>query len=490
MKSNALLIFVILILFTSCETNDPDLETSVFTEEVVFNSGEKVIITGRILSSEIVDVSEHGFHISENEDFTDSKTIFLGQRTLPGRFVGECAELNINLEYFCRSFIIESGVEKIGNVLKFSTLNPRVVDFAPKEGFQNNKIIIEGVNLTSDAIVLWNDQIITPNEITEETFIEISVPAPANNPFATLRVVSQGDTLNLEDRFEYIIGAWEDGGMIVDTNKNNNHIYFEDLNYFYYGLGISREFNGPSPRIFRLDKNTLTRDVLNHDGFATEGSFFTPNGYFGGGSLAIVKEAHTTLLNNSQFFRLDGDGTEKLKDLPALLYKAVAYAHDDYIYVYGGEDQGRARNTNIYRYDIANDNWDNIGNSPYGPLNEYPFFRIGNKNYFITESGQMHSHDVNNGQWEIQATYPEDVKKDGINVVFDGFAYVGLQDISRRVYEYLPNEDRWKRKKSNPNLDPSVTLGSWINNNKITIMRTNTGDGESRFFWIFDPSIF
>ena len=487
MKTNILLVFALFMLFTACESNDLDVELSVYTEEVVFTSGEKVIMTGRILSSENFNVSDHGFHISENEDFTDSKSISLGERTIPGRFVGELEGLSIHLDYYCRAYIIENGTEKIGNVLQFSTLSPRIVDFAPKEGTQNNRIIFEGVNLTSDAIILWNDQTITPNEITEESFLEITVPAPVDLPYAEIKVVMQGDTVVIEDRFEYIIGGWEDSGMIDDPVENHNHIYFEDNDYFYYGLGVSREINAPISNIYRVNKTTLERDEINHDGLESEGSFFTTNGYFGGGSLFFVLDPDPTLLNISQFFKLDGDKTRLLKNVPALLYKAVAFAHEDYIYLYGGEDSGRARNTNIYRYDIQNDNWDNIGDSPYGPLNEYPHFKIGSKNYFINETGQMMSHDVNSDIWETLANYPEEVEKDGINVVLNDLAYVGLQDISRRVFEYLPSEDRWKQKKRNPNQEQSKTLGSWINDNKITIMRTDSQDGESRFFWTFDP---
>lgn len=490
MKTNALLLLMSLLLFASCQSDDSDLEVSVFTEEVVFTSGEKVILTGRILTSEDVNVSEHGFHISDNEAFTNPITITLGQRSTPGRFVGEYNDLNIELAYYCRAFIVQGGEEKHGNILNFSTLSPRLIDFEPKEGVKNNRVTIEGVNITSDAIVLWNDKVITPSAIIEETFIEFSVPTAEVVPYAQIRVVAQGDTLSVPGRFEYIYGGWEEGGMIVDTNKNNNHIYFEDAEYFYYGLGINREFLGPSPKIFRLHKESLTRDVLNHNGLATEGSFYTTNGYFGGGSLNLVKNSDPSLLNNSEFYRLDGDATIQLKDVPRLLYKAVAYGHEDYVYVYGGEQQGRDRNTNVYRYDIASNNWNLMTTSPYGPLNEYPHFTVGSVNYFITEEGIMHGHDVMSDTWDTYASYPEEVKKDGINVVLNGLVYVGLQDISRKVFEYNPTENRWRKKKSNPTLDPSETLGTWIDNNQITIMRTNNGSGEDRFFWIFDPSVF
>jgi len=490
MKSNFFFVFTLFFFFVSCESSDPDIEVSVYTEEVVFTSGEKVIMTGRILSAENVDVSEHGFQISENEEFSDAIVISLGARTVPGRFVGEIAELSIHQDYFCRAFIVENGSEKLGNTLEFSTLSPRIVDYAPKEGTQNNRITIEGVNLTSDAVVLWNDQVITPNKIIEESFIEITVPAPIDLPYAVLKVVSQGDTIELEDRFDYIIGGWEDTGTIEDPVENGNHIYSEDDQYFYYGLGVSRKINAPISNIYRVDKNTLERDEINHDGLAVEGCFFTPNGYFGGGSLDFVLDPDPTLLCISQFYKIDDNGTTRLKDIPALLYRSLAFAHEDYIYVYGGENIGRDLNTKIYRYDIQNDDWEIMGESPLGALNEYPYFRIGDRNYFIYENGIMLSHNVATDQWEAHKEFPEDVKKDGIHVVLNGLAYVGLQEISRRVYEYLPDEDRWKLKKRNPNQEPSITQGTWTKDNKITIMRTDDVTGEMRFFWTFDPYFF
>lgn len=38
------------VLVSSCEKNEISTEVSVFTEEIVFTSGEQVIMTGRILA--------------------------------------------------------------------------------------------------------------------------------------------------------------------------------------------------------------------------------------------------------------------------------------------------------------------------------------------------------------------------------------------------------------------------------------------------------
>ena len=490
MKSYVFLIFLLSILLMACETSDIDVEVSVFTEEVVFTSGEKVILTGRILATDDVSVSEHGFQISENEDMSNPELISLGERTIPGRFVGEFDQLSIHLEYYCRAFIVENGTEKYGNVLEFSTLAPRIVDFAPKQGNQNNRIIFEGVNLTADAIVLWNDKVITPNSIEEESFLEITAPAPEDLPYAEIKLVMQGDTIVLEDRFEYIIGTWEDGPVISDGTRVDNHIYFEDEDYFYYGLGVDKAIKNTISNIFRINKSTLEVDEVSHAGWAAEGSFYTTNGYFGGGSLNFVLDSDATLLNFTKFFKLEGESSVELESIPAQLYKAVAFAHENFIYVYGGENVGRERNTKMYRYDISNDSWQDMGDTPIGPINEYPHFRIGSKNYFIDEEGKMMSHDVSTNSWEAMADYPDQVGTDGINIIFDNKAYVGLQNISRKLFEYLPEEDRWREKKRNPNLDPSNTLGAWTTDETITVLRTDSQFGITRFFWILNPTAF
>ena len=490
MKSYVFLILLVSTLFVACESSDVEIEVAVFTEEVVFTSGQKVILTGRILSTEDVNVTEHGFQISESEDMSNPQLISLGARTIPGRFVGEFDDLNIQLGYFCRAFIFENGVEKFGNILEFSTLTPRIVDFSPKEGNQNNRVTFEGVNLTSDAIVLWNGTPITPNSILEESFLEITVPAPDALPYAEIKFIMQGDTFSVQDRFEYIIGEWEDGAIISDGTRVDNHIYFEDDQFFYYGLGVDRATKNTISNIFRVNKSTLAVDEVTHSGWAAEGSFYTNNGYFGGGSLNTVLDSDETLLNFPQFFKLEGESTITLKSIPAQLYKAVAFAHDNFIYVYGGEDTGRLRNTKVYRYDISDDSWENIGDSPIGPLNEYPHFQVGSKNYFIDESGNMMSHNVDTDSWEEEALYPDAVSEDGINIVLNDKAYVGLQNISRKVYEFLPDENRWREKKRNPNLEPSKTLGAWIDGDRITVMRTDAQFGTTRFFWIMDPDAF
>ncbi len=477
------------IFFTSCE-EDATIPPSVFTEEVIFSSGEKVILSGRILSNEDVILEDHGFQISESADFTNIILASLGARDVPGRFVSEYSELEILTDYFIRSFITLNGEIVLGNVLTFSTLKPKVIDFSPKEGSQNNKITITGVNFTEDAYVLWNGERIEVNSITEESFIEFTVPALDNLPYAIIEIVNQNDTILVDDRFEYIIGEWVDGQIIDDPYKNIEHIYFEDEDNFYYGLGLSTEFSGVSQKLYQFDKETFTRTEIFFTGVTPVGAFYTNNGFFGSGSVGLVKNADVSLSLLNGFYRYVNDEIQQLANCPVMLYRASAISTDDAVYLYGGEDEARNQNTKIYKYDIVTDQWSEFGLSPRAITKSFPYFAVGDDHYFIFEDQSMISYNFNTKEWTPRAEYPNKVEPDGFSVELNGLAYVGLQNISRRVFEYLPTEDRWRKLKTISDNNPSLTIGAWVKDDKINIMRTNFGDGMDRFIWTFDPEAF
>lgn len=475
--------------FIGCE-EEGVLPPSVFTEEVVFSSGEKVILSGRILSNEDVSLEDHGFQISESSDFTNNLIVSIGERLVPGRFVSEYSDLDIQTDYFIRSYILLNGETITGNTLTFSTLKPKVIDFSPKEGVQNNKVIIQGVNFTEDAFVLWNGTKININSIKVESFIEITVPSIDVLPYAEIQVVNQSDTILIDDRFEYIIGEWSDIITIDDPFKNIEHIYFEDEENFYYGLGLSTEVSGPSQKLFQLNKETLTRTEIFFTGVAPVGAYYTKDGFFGSGSVGVVKNSDLTINLLNGFYRYQDGEIIPLANSPALLYRAAAISTDDAVYLYGGENEDRIPNNIIYKYTIASGEWSEVDVSPKSPSKSFPYFAINDEHYFIFEDESMMSYNVNSSSWSTRADYPNEVERDGIALELNGLAYVGLHDISRRVFEYLPNDDRWRKIKTISDINPSITIGSWVNDDKITIMRTNFGAGESRFLWTLDPKAF
>lgn len=477
------------MFFTACE-KESLLSPSVFTEEVVFSSGEKVILSGRILSNEDVFLEDHGFQISESAEFTTNLIVSLGERLVPGRFISEYMDLEIQTDYFIRSYILLNGETIAGNTLMFSTLKPKVIDFSPKEGVQNNKITIEGVNFTKDAFILWNGEKINVNSVDEESFIEFTVPGISDFPYADIQLVNQSDTIQIEDRFEYIIGEWTDGGILDDPFNNIEHIYFEDEDNFYYGLGLSTEVSGSSQKLFQLNKETLDRTEMFFTGDVPIGAYYTKDGFFGSGSVQLVRNSDVSLNLLSGFYRYQDGSIIQLANSPVLLYRAAAISTGDAVYLYGGENEDRVPNSKIYKYTTANGEWVEIGMSPKTPFKSFPYFSLGDEHYFVFEDRSMMSYNIISNSWSSKADFPNEVERDGIALELNGRGYVGLQDISRRVFEYLPNDDRWRKLKTVSDISPSITLGSWVKDDKITVMRSNFGNGESRFFWTFDPKVF
>ncbi len=429
---------------------------------------------------------DHGFQVDTDSSFSSPQVISLGARDIPGRFVGETDNLDIHLDYYCRAYITASGETKIGNVLSFSTLSPRAVDFIPKEGTLNKTIILEGRNLTADTKVLWNNMEIIPDNITAETFLEFKIPAIEDTHIVHLKIVAQGDTSAFNEPFEYIVGTWNNEGQMDDELKNVRHIYFEDGDEFFYGLGITSEFIGLSPKLHVINKNTLIRTTILFNGTPAEGAFFSAT-YFGGGSVGRVRDSDPTLPNTSEFWKYENQSFTQLPNIPAFLYQAVAIATNGKVYVYGGEDQSRNRNTGVLVFDINSNSWSASMDAPISPLNSYPYFHLDGSNYFITEDGVTHKHDLSNDSWDTVTDYKQVPKENGISIVLNDKAYVGLQGGDRRVYEFSSTEDKWRTKKSLPDNNPFTTIGAWAHNDKIYIARVGDGLGFERVLWSFDP---
>lgn len=489
MKSaNYTFLALLAILFlASCSEDDIATEVSVFTEEVVFSSGERVILSGRVLAQGEIAVTDHGFQIAEDENFGSPITISLGEKTIPGRFIGEYESLTISLDYYCRSFIVENGETTFGNVLPFATLSPIAIDFSPKEGGTNTKVTIEGRNLTADTKVFWNGQPINPNSISDETFVEISAPSLSDDPNIEIEIESQRSRLQLENTFDYIIGVWTEEGPLDDDSKNTEHIYFEEGDKIIYGLGLAQ--GDITNAIQILDKNSLQRSTTFFPGQPIVGACFH-SGYFGGGSTQKVFANDLSLELTNAFWKYENQNFIQLADMPESLHKAIALRVDDKLYVYGGENASRMMNDRIFIYNINSNEWTTSSVAPIRSINEYPAFHLGGFNYIINEEGELWRHDYLNDEWQQMSDFPTTPKVDGISIVLNDKAYVGMQDINRRVYVYRPDSDTWRSKELLPEINPFNTLMGWKNNDKLFYARTPLNQVNNRVLWSLSPDEF
>jgi len=271
--------------------------------------------------------------------------------------------------------------------------------------------------------------------------------------------------------------------------NSTGHVFFDTDEDFVYGLGNQTDFGGPSTRFRIVDKETLAESEIFIEGDPTEGSFYA-DGYFGSGSIFKVRLNDPDLFLTNQFWHYDNGEFIELATPIENLYKAAALKVGELIYVYGGEDAARNKNTDIYTYNTTNNDWNNIGDAPLWTTNDYPIFNIGNNNYIITEDGTTHRHNIDSNSWDTVAAYPEEVELNGINIVYEDKAYVGLMNISRRVFEFSPDENKWRSKTSLTTVNQYLTKGAWIHNDRIYVMRTNLGSGADRQVFSFDPNKF
>lgn len=480
-------ILFMLCVLSSCVKDEVSTEVAVYTEEVVFSSGEQAIMTGRVLAEGVVRIQDHGFHIDTDENFSNPIVISLGEISLPGRFVGQTDQLNIKVNYFCRSFIVSDGMTILGNVLSFNTLAPKAIDFEPKEANPNNKLTIEGINLTADTKVLWGDQLITPNSISAETFVEINIPQIDNSSSVIIQIIAQGDTSAIDIPFEYIVGEWTDDGLLDDPLKNTRHVFFEEGDDFVYGLGL---INGNITNTVQvLNKDNFQRNTIFFPGTPVEGAFFNET-YFGGGSTTKVLNDEMSFTASTEFWHYDDQSFTQLADAPKALYQAVALVAGDKIYLYGGEDSIRTDNYNIYIYDISNDSWSGGTNSPISPSLRFPNFHLDGYNYFVTTEGITFRHDLLNNTWDQVASFPTEPKEDGLSLPLNGVVYVGMQESSRRFYVYRPATDTWRTKTSLPNNNPFTTMGGWTHNDELHVVRISQTNFVQRILWRLAPEAF
>jgi hypothetical protein len=115
-----LFLFFILLALWSC-TQEDDTPILVATEDVLFVGGDKIRISGRLLANREVLAEDHGFEFSTQASFANPIIISLGEKSQPGRFIGEKSGFKLSQTYFVRAFATNSTGTGYGNEISFST---------------------------------------------------------------------------------------------------------------------------------------------------------------------------------------------------------------------------------------------------------------------------------------------------------------------------------------------------------------------------------
>lgn len=487
---HVLLFLVLLQVSTSCE-EDEISDTSVVTEEIIFISGEVVRLTGRVLEISGDKLDDHGFVIADNEGFSSPITISLGEKTLPGRFVGEFSGLELETSYFSRSFVSSGGQTFFGNTKTFSTLPFTIEDFSPKTALPGATLKITGTNFPEGTRVFFDDEEATIDQLNFESEIIVTIPEITDSETINISVMVGDEQISFSNQFEYIFGFWESVSVFPNAGlQYHENMFLQDGDDFIFGLGRDFDFASNS-RVFKFDLKMSEWSEISFPGTGTRHPFNGGN-LFGSGGIGFGP--FYTILN--EFWEYSAGTFTSKGVVPFALYKSVSYKMGDDLFVAGGFLVDNEPNTNIYRYNETSDTWFIDGQIPFEVSTDYPHFVLNGKVYFIVSDGGVWEYDPtvsSDMAWTSVSQVPEVINEDGVAYVINGKAYIGTFRDSQNMYEYDVATNTWKEKVDFIGNASDDTIGSFTYKDKLYILKAAARGGlgfvdTKMELWSFDPS--
>lgn len=460
----------------------------VVSEEILYVSSEQVRLIGRVISMGDQSIQNHGFEISLDESFNSTIKISLGERTTPGRFLGESSTLTNDTQYYWRSYI-ETGDRVIyAEVKTFKTLTPGLVDFSPKFGQGGDIVLINGKNFSSETEVYFGNRKAQVDEIVFESLIKVRVPPIANTALESITVKSLDAELTFDATFEYITGKWEKVADFVNDLQLTEPLVFQDNQHMIVGLGRNINTAQNNPDIWSLDLETLLWTDLNFTGQAAMAPFSIP-GYFGSGVIAF---GFSSITISNEFWQVTDGHLAKLNNLSFQLYKSIGLRHHEYIYVVGGQTTSRTNNHQIHRFNLNTQSWSTTGSSPFPISSDNGSYSYDDRHYFVLNDGRIIQFIPESNSWGQTASYIGGAfDNGGVAVALHDKVYMGLT-FGRDFWEYTPATNQWKRKNSFSGTGNYANLGYFTYNGYIYILRRYTGPQVAQWprlsLWKFDPN--
>jgi len=478
--------FVILGSIISCE-EDVNIESRVVTEEILFIGSDKVRMSGRVLAISNAGIQDHGFFVADDENFTSPIIVSLGEKSIPGRFIGETANLELKSNYFIKSYISSNGKMSFGNTIPFTTLAPFIKDFSPRVGVAGQVIQITGGNFNDATEVFLGGAKGVIDEIEFESIIKFKVPDLTGSVIVDIKVVLGSEVLTFTYPFEYIIGKWEQVGTFIDNNNYFLSFFFQSENKLIFGLGTSIG-TGENDKIWKLDFNSWAWSEIPFTG-TTVTNAFAVNGFFGSG----INNSLFGFVPTNEFWKFNAstETFEQLGILPFGFSKGVGSVLNNELYLFGGIAADLSDNFNYYKYDETTGSWSLLGTAPIVINKDYPTFQFNNSVFFINEGGGVYRYIPVGDSWAKVSQYPETVGPFGMSIVLNNKAYIGLFINQRRIWEYDPILNTWKKKISYPQNIRNFNAAWWTHNNMIYVMRSDISSLETPMqIWSFDPEGF
>ena len=479
------LLLGVLFFIVGCSDTDID-EIAVVTEDIVYLSAEQVVLTGRILAQGSINGSTHGFRIADNEQLNGAVNLDLGQREIPGRFVGDFSDLVADTRYWYVSYVEVNGEVLTSTPQQFSTLRPSLTSFSPSIAGVGENVVITGSNFTNDTQVFFGGRQANIVEIKGESIITVQVPPGFQNPFEVISVISQGIEVVFEESFEYVIGLWEQVATFDPADFSVRESFsMGNEDFAVFGLGdrlFSMVFNN-TVRLY--DKQADQWSELPYDG-PDKIDAFGAWPFFGGGT------TNRTGFRNMEtsVYKYENGEIIRQPDLIQGLYNCLAFSFDDALYLFGGfsEDFG---NRSGFKFDVATETWSQIPGLIFQAEDDYYPFMYKGDAYYLGEFSNISKFDREREAWFVEAPSDIILGRGGVAVVVGDKAYMGLATGRRDIWELDLNDYSWKRKNAFTGSFRGENVVSWEFEGEVYILRSNPFAGRDPMeIWKFNPDQF
>jgi len=482
-KLISVIFFLFLIMLSSCEEEGFG-DFGLLTEEIVNVSGERAIVLGRLLATQNIQVDDHGFYFSTDENFSDPLILSLGKTNSPGRFIGEKEGLSLGIGYYVKAFA-QSGSEVLfGNILEFNTLFPSVDRFEPMTQFGGEIITIYGRNFGVDTEVFFGEIRGIVTDVSFGFSVRVRVPPMVDDSEVLIKVVTRGREIIADQPFRYVTGLFsrlED--VPIEANFREN-IYFQQGSEFYSGLGIGFSLQA-NAEIFTYSPTDPVWRKIDFSGHSHTKAFSSIDGYFGGGY-----ESLNPPLYNPDFWYFDGQDFVSLDPPPVTFANAICFVVQGEIFVAGGD---LIVGSVVYKYSPQTNNWIVRPNLPFNVNQDLLHFSYNDLFYIIDKDKRLWEYNPFTAQSRVVTTYPSpfiEGQSDfgGTVKVVGNKAYMGLYNSTRDFWELNLETFIWSRKNFFPGEIRSFNAGIFELEGVLYFLRSPRSSPNMEF-WRFDPDI-
>ncbi len=480
---NSIIFFIIICVgIFSCDTQEDGLKL-VITKDYIYVSSEILKFRGEVLNDSENKIIDHGFYVSENEEFNNPTIITLGNKSISGAFIGEINGLPSNSTFYYKAFASFDDSMLFGDVQEVSTLQPSISSFSPKDGIEGEILEIRGKNFGLDVRVFIGEQPAEIIELVYESKIKVKIPQRHDSleqSEAIIRIESKGHDISFEQPFQYITGKWLLINELKEINSANG-ISFLRGDQMFYGLTTTGTLNKEINQFNFSDSTWAISTQFNYD-LPIAKIFMSSDSYFVGVP-AGMREDEPDL----QLWVLEESDFLYLANLPITTFNSTFFKFNNQVFLIGGydlnEEGGRDYKSINRFFDLNDKSWNSLNINPVKSDNKSNYFLANDNAYIISIEGIIWelTSDLN---WNLFAQIPVTSLQEGKSIVVNNKAY--FLGNNGDTWELDLDLQEWKRK----NILPSAlgeTVKLFLFNNKIHALYYKS-IAKSIQIWQLDPS--